>query len=88
MTALTRRAAAGLAGAMAALLAGWGAFLPAAEAAPAPAAPAGVGAGHPAVLTSGHMDLFNISAGADGTISLNLKEDATGTGVGAPPKKP
>ncbi|MGJ9601141.1 choice-of-anchor M domain-containing protein [Actinotignum sp. GS-2025c] len=87
MTALTRRAAAGLAGAMAALLAGWGAFLPAAQAAPAPAAPAGVGAGHPTVLTSGHMDLFNISAGADGTISLNLKEDATGTGVGRAPEE-
>ncbi|MGJ9487373.1 choice-of-anchor M domain-containing protein [Actinotignum sp. GS-2025b] len=87
MTALTRRAAAGLAGAMAALLAGWGAFLPAAEAAPAPAAPAGAGAGQPTVLTSGHMDLFNIAADTDGTISLNLKEDATGTGVERAPEE-
>ncbi|MBS5749286.1 choice-of-anchor M domain-containing protein [Actinotignum timonense] len=87
MTALTRRAAAGLAGAMAALLAGWGAFLPAAQAAPVPAAPAGAGAGQPTVLTSGHMDLFNIAAGADGTISLNLKEDATGTGVERAPEE-
>lgn len=87
MTALTRRAAAGLAGAMAALLAGWGAFLPAAQAAPAPAAPAGAGAGQPTVLTSGHMDLFNIAAGADGSISLNLKEDATGTGVERAPEE-
>lgn len=89
MTALTRRAAAGLAGAMAALLAGWGAFLPAAQAAPAPAAPAGAGAGagQSTVLTSGHMDLFNIAAGADGSISLNLKEDATGTGVERAPEE-
>ncbi|MGJ9530208.1 choice-of-anchor M domain-containing protein [Actinotignum sp. GS-2025a] len=87
MTALTRRAAAGLAGAMAALLAGWGAFLPAAQAAPVPAAPAGAGAGQPTVLTSGHMDLFNITAGADGAISLNLKEDATGTGVERAPEE-
>ncbi len=87
MTALTRRAAAGLAGAMAALLAGWGAFLPAAQAAPdtPPASPAQ--AAHPTVLTSGHMDLFNIAAGADGSISLNLKEDATGTGVERAPEE-